>query len=191
MSREYDLYLDQHKANVKKAYDWIRENLPELITDEAQKADWLTSFAHDQSKTEPDEYEAYDAYFYGGNRSFQVVEDFEKAFLIHLHRNPHHWQHWILSAYDDEKGSRVFEMEYPYILEMICDWWSFSWKTEKLTEIFSWYEARKDHIQLGPKTRKTVECILEQIKAKLIEKSGYAVAGIDLGRGDDFTAHGF
>lgn len=167
MSRAYDLYLEQHKSNVKRAFDWIRENLPELITDEASTADWLATFAHDQSKTLPDEYDAYDAYFYGGNRSFQVVENFEKAFLLHLHRNAHHWQYWILPAYDDEKGSRVFEMDYPYILEMICDWWSFSWKQEKLDEIFSWYDKRKYTIQLGPKTRKTVEDILAKIKAKL------------------------
>ena len=31
MSKEYDLYLQEHKANVKKGFEWIRENLPELI----------------------------------------------------------------------------------------------------------------------------------------------------------------
>lgn len=31
MSREYDLYLQNHKANVKKGFDWIKENLPDLI----------------------------------------------------------------------------------------------------------------------------------------------------------------
>ena len=33
MSRGYDEYLQQHKANVKKSYDWIKDNLPELIPD--------------------------------------------------------------------------------------------------------------------------------------------------------------
>ena len=31
MSREYDLYLQNHKANVKKGFDQIKENLPDLI----------------------------------------------------------------------------------------------------------------------------------------------------------------
>ena len=33
MSREYDLYLESHKFNVKRGFDWIKENLPELIID--------------------------------------------------------------------------------------------------------------------------------------------------------------
>lgn len=31
MSFQYDQYLDQHKANVKRGFDWIQENLPELL----------------------------------------------------------------------------------------------------------------------------------------------------------------
>ena len=31
MSREYDLYLEEHRENVKKGFDWIKEYLPELI----------------------------------------------------------------------------------------------------------------------------------------------------------------
>lgn len=80
MSREYDLYLEQHKSNVKKGFDWIKNNLPELIPNNI-RLDCLDlvyqiGFAHDASKTEPDEYNAYDAYFYSGNRSYQVVQDF-------------------------------------------------------------------------------------------------------------------
>lgn len=166
MSREYDLYLEQHKANVQKAFEWIRENLPDLVSGD-NHYEWYTNFAHDQSKTDSDEYPAYDAYFYGGNRSYQVVQDFELAFLNHLHKNPHHWQHWILPSYDDEKKEKIFEMPHEYVIEMICDWWSFSWKQEKLDEIFSWYEDHKKTIQLHPNTRYAVEDILRQIHEKL------------------------
>ena len=31
MSIQYDQYLTQHKANVKKGFEWIRDNLPELV----------------------------------------------------------------------------------------------------------------------------------------------------------------
>ena len=60
-------------------------------------------------------------------------------------------------------------MDYRYILEMICDWWSFSWSSGNLNEIFSWYDKRKDYMKLGKQTRKTVENILEQTKKKLEE----------------------
>lgn len=170
MGYEYDLYLLEHRENVKKAFEWLKDNLPDLMeTENNVDMAYQICSAHDRSKNQLDEYDAYDAYFYGGNRSYAVVEEFEKAFLLHLHRNSHHWQHWLLPAYDDEKGSRVFEMPYEYIIEMICDWWSFSWKTGELNEIFNWYDDRKNHIQLAPKTRKTVEDILERIKNKLDE----------------------
>ena len=45
---------------------------------------------------------------------------------------------------------------------MICDWWSFSWQKGDLGEIFNWYDEHSDYIKLSPKTRKTVEDILEQ-----------------------------
>ncbi len=64
MSFQYDQYLERHRSNVKRGFDWLFENLPE-ITKEATNAGWNAEFAHDKSKDEPDEYEPYDAYFYG------------------------------------------------------------------------------------------------------------------------------
>lgn len=95
MSFQYDQYLARHRANVKRGFDWLSENLPGLMTN-TLTAGWNTEFAHDQSKNEPDEYEAYDAYFYGNNRSYEVVQRYQRAWLLHIHRNPHHWQHWVL-----------------------------------------------------------------------------------------------
>ena len=167
MSAQYDQYLHTHKANVAKGFAWIRENLPELIKN-VENLEWLICFNHDASKTEQDEYEAYDAYFYGGNRSYAVVQEFNKAWLKHIHRNPHHWQHWVLINDEAKEGEVVIEMPYEYIIEMICDWWSFSWSKGDLTEIFKWYADHKN-IKLHPKTRATVDVILGKIKEKLKE----------------------
>lgn len=165
MSYQYNQYLEKHKSNVEEGFRWLQKNLPEIT--EGSGAEHNIIFAHDQSKMEPDEYEAYDAYFYGGNRSYAVVEDFRKAWLLHIHRNPHHWQHWVLINDDPEEGEIVLEMPYCYILEMICDWWSFSWSEGNLLEIFSWYEKRKSYIKLHPDTRKCVEDILAKMKTTL------------------------
>lgn len=152
---------------MKQDFAGYRKNLPEIT--EGSGAEHNIVFAHDQSKTEPDEYGPYDIYFYGGNRSYAVVEDFRKAWLLHIHRNPHHWQYWILINDDPEEGEIVLEMPYCYILEMICDWWSFSWFKGNLLEIFSWYEEHKNYIKLHPNTRKLVEDILSRIQNKLGE----------------------
>lgn len=153
MSYQYDQYLAKHKENVKKGYDWLLENLPDLVKN-IPNLGWQTGFAHDQSKSEPDEYEAYDAYFYGGNRSFKVVQEYRKAWLLHLHRNPHHWQHWVLINDDPEEGEILIEMPDNYILEMICDWWSFSWAIGNHYIIFDWWDKHKNYIKLHPKYQK-------------------------------------
>lgn len=166
MSYQYDQYLEKHKANVKKGFEWMLENFPELVRD-IPDLEWQTGFAHDQSKSEPDEYEAYDAYFYGGNRSYSVVQEYRKAWLLHLHRNPHHWQYWILINNDPEEGEIILEMPDNYILEMICDWWAFSWAEGNLSEIFNWYDEHKKYMKLHPDTRKRVEYILGRMKEKI------------------------
>lgn len=168
MSIQYDNYLIQHKANVFKGYEWIRDNLPDILRG-GYDYDHQLWLRHDDSKSHKEEYDAYDAYFYGGNRSYKVVQDFKRAWLRHIHQNPHHWQYWVLINDDPNEGETILDMDYNYIIEMTCDWWSFSWSKGDLYEIFNWYDVHKDYMKLSPKTRKTVEDILEKIKAKLDE----------------------
>lgn len=164
MSWDYDNYLQEHIENVQKGFRWMQEHLPGLILDEF---DYSNILHHDNSKRQPKEYKAYDAYFYERNKSFQVVQDFNYAWLHHLHHNPHHWQYWVLINDDPEEGTVALEMPYEYIVEMICDWWSFSWKTGKLRSIFDWYDEHKERMILADNTKKLVERFLEEIKMEL------------------------
>ena len=168
MSREYDIYLQQHKDNVRKGYEWIKLHIPEILTGlRLDELDSQICMEHDASKILIDEYGAYDIYFYGGNRSYQVVQDFNYAWLHHIHHSPHHWQYWILHNDEPGEGIIVLDMPINYIIEMICDWWAFSWKDGDLTEIFKWYNAHKDYMKLSDKTRKIVTNILDKIRAEL------------------------
>lgn len=163
MSQLYDDYLKEHVTNVGKAWVWMWDNLP-VSPVYGMEIENLVRM-HDMSKTKRDEYRAYDDYFYSGNRSARVVRDFHKAWLKHIHRNPHHWQHWVL-IHDDEP-MEALEMPPEYVYEMIADWWSFSFKSGNLREIFSWYEKHVPGMILHPKTKNLVEGILGQIKEKL------------------------
>jgi hypothetical protein len=75
----------------------------------------------------------------------------------------------VLIEDDGYEKFKALEMPYNYIIEMICDWWSFSWKKGDLTEIFEWYDKHRDRMKLGRNTRRTVEDILAEIKLKLTE----------------------
>lgn len=162
MSQEYDNYIVEHCENVNRALEWFYYNLPDLV----RGHDFDNVGMHDESKRWPEEYDAYDAYFYG-EKTKEVKERFNYAWLNHIHDNPHHWQHWVLINDDPEEGSIGLEMPYCYIIEMICDWWSFSWKTGNLYEIFDWYEKHKSRMILHESTRKIVEYILKKIKEVL------------------------
>ena len=50
---------------------------------------------------------------------------------------------------------------------MICDWWSFSWRSGNLYEIFDWYAKHRDGIQMNDTSRKIIEDILNKIRTKL------------------------
>jgi hypothetical protein len=169
MSKEYDNYLDEHIGAVHKAADWMFRNLNVFdgMTDEEAWAFRNAVTYHDRSKYSSEEYDAYDAYFYG-----EKDEDaFNYAWLHHIHNNPHHWQHWLLMN-DDGKyrdPDKVIPLEMPKVcvLEMVADWWSFSWRTGNLEEVFGWYEGHKDDIILHPKTREFVEAVLGEIWGRL------------------------
>lgn len=166
MSKEYNKYLQEHKANVSAAYYWLKKNTPHLMVDELERQ--ITS-AHDQSKSDANEYNAYDNYFYGEDKLHDVELIYQKAWLTHIHNNPHHWQYWILNNYDPEEGEVIIDMPYNYIIEMICDWWSFSFKQNKLDEIFNWYDSHKKYMKLGVDTKTMVEYVLAEINKKLKE----------------------
>ena len=166
MSSQYDAYLQRHSENVQRGYEWLKTNLPQIFKN-TPDIHWPIFIEHDESKFNWDEYFAYDDYFYGNNRSTSVVKDFQRAWLLHIHRNPHHWQYWVLINDDPSEGEIALEMPYNYIVEMICDWWSFSWEKGRLSEIFSWYDEHSAYIKLAPKTREIVEDILWEIRGRL------------------------
>ena len=171
MSYEYNQYLDNHIANVWKAFLYMKANLDGVIRDiPGVDWDWQIRLGHDKSKLLKEEYDAYDAYFYGNDKSSEIETAFEQAFLHHIHSNPHHWQYWVLIKDDPENGNTEIvgmPIPYNYIIEMICDWWSFSWSNGNLNSIFVWYDSHKDTILMEEETRKTLESILKQLKESL------------------------
>lgn len=168
MRSDYDDYLKQHIGNVKLGLEWLFINLPEIFS--RYDADYIGNniAQHDASKYSCHEYDAYCAYFYG-KKTAEVKEQFDYAWLHHIHNNPHHWQYWLLK--EDNGDLKALEMPYEYIIEMICDHWAFSWKADNLYEIFDWYEKNRSKMILHKNTQKNYEDILDKLKKKLDEVS--------------------
>ena len=162
MSAEYDAYLKDHIENLKKGLEWMYENLSDkLINGKKMIEAMMNAEIHDQSKYDKEEYDAYDAYFYGpSERPPEIQEAFNRAWLHHQHNNPHHWQYWVLVNDDPIEGTVALDMPDEYIYEMIADWWTFSWRNNNLMEIFDWYMRHQMYMILAPRTRMVVEDIL-------------------------------
>lgn len=183
MSVEYDKYLAAHISNVQKGLDWFRGQLPDILRP-ADSVNLEMQFAqHDASKRDKEEYDSYDAYFYGPSKSYKVIQDFNRAWLHHIHQNPHHWQHWVLYEDDPKNGKTpiLIEMPYNYILEMVCDWWAFSWASGDLFEIFNWWDAHKDTIRLHPNSRKIVIDILSKLEKELEVYCDVVLVDVEVG----------
>jgi len=58
----------------------------------------LIALFHDWDKFLPDEWFAYVHTFYApdGTKQYKESTDFARAWMLHQHRNKHHWQYWLV-----------------------------------------------------------------------------------------------
>jgi hypothetical protein len=116
---------------------------------------------HDLSKFLPSEWFAYAEWFYGGygcrfngGMFWQHIEHdkckerFDLAWLLHLHRNPHHWQFWVCNS---------LPMPEKYAKEMIADWKGAGRAQGHGNDLLDWYAKNKGKMILHRETRKFVE----------------------------------
>ena len=121
---------------------------------------------HDVSKFRPSEWFAYAEYFYGengGDGEFHepgVKQEFDAAWLRHIHRNDHHHQHWIL-RYDEGK-TKALKMPEECVVEMICDWKGAARAQGKdpAKDLCQWYGQHAKDMILHSGTRMAVETML-------------------------------
>lgn len=118
---------------------------------------------HDWSKFLPDEWCPYRDFFYkrdGATDGCYLAgndDAFDAAWLKHIHRQPHHWQHWFLR--EDEGVVKCVEMPYQYVLEMLADWHGAGAAQGSELSTYEWYQENA-HIKLHPTTRLIVEALL-------------------------------
>ncbi len=128
---EYLDYIKTHRENIKKAFDQYckRINKDSLNLDEKTLSIIRKNIEkHDMSKYTDEEFLPYLKHFFGKNDEKSEIL-FKKAVESHKKTNLHHPEAWI------DKRGRVHDMPYVYIVEMICDWWSFSIAKGEMTEI--------------------------------------------------------
>lgn len=149
-------YILTHKLNVLKSAQFLKENLPELFNDiNMEEFDNLIA-EHDNSKFSDAEFEPYAEKWFGNG---EKTEAYELAWEHHWKTNKHHPEYW--------NGN---DMEYIYILEMICDWLSFGFTKNDLSDIINFYynsAINDEEKNLSKNTKQIVEYILDLIEPYL------------------------
>lgn len=163
---EYYLYLDDHIKGVQDAWTHqLRPIIVEKYSDkvDVEKVDDLVR-NHDRSKYLQEEFDAYLHYFYPTSEHPKDEDAFNAAWLLHIHKNPHHHQYWVLIR--DEGELLPIDMPIEYICEMLCDWSSFSRKNPSSTA-YVWYENNAHKMNLSSNTKEWIETLREYLKDPL------------------------
>jgi hypothetical protein len=124
---------------------------------------------HDWQKFTPTEWSPYALSFYGPwgykDRPQWLKDDFDKAWLHHQHRGPHHWQYWILR--NDDGNIVALEMPNRYRLEMLADWRGAGRAINGKDDTVSWYLKNRDRMYLHYNTQNLIEQSLGVDKKEL------------------------
>ncbi|WP_102261033.1 DUF5662 family protein [Mesobacillus jeotgali] len=136
------LYILEHKINV--LVECWKEGL------------YIQGITHDLSKFNPKEFIPYTKKFFL-DRNIDSIDEmkWKFAWLHHQHKNKHHWEYWVV----DPNQKLALPMPRKYLLEMVCDWRSFSrrWgRKVKLSTI-----SLSDKMILHPETRDALEMIIQ------------------------------
>ena len=119
---------------------------------------------HDWTKFLPCEWFPYVESFYGKykykERPPSLVEAFDKAWLHHQHWNDHHWQHWILK--EDSGKLKLLTIPSCCIKEMVADWAGAGRAITGKWDVYVWFRANKDKMQIEPESLATIELYLER-----------------------------
>ena len=145
---QYASYVARHKWFVFRAGLKTRAPLWRLLI-------------HDWSKFTPAEWFPYVRSFYGGERTPAVRLAFDAAWLHHQHRNPHHWQHWLLR--EDDGDTKALRMPEPLVREMVADWMGAGRAITGRWEVGVWYAANAEKIVMHPEVRAQVEGLIARV----------------------------
>lgn len=119
---------------------------------------------HDMSKTNLEELPHYVRQFHGDKGD---PDGFARAWLNHIHCNPHHWQHWIFPDGYTPKGSTVdggiVAMPDIYVKEMVADWMGASLAYTNSWDMAEWLGQNLPKIKLHLTSWQTLKAVLRAL----------------------------
>ena len=204
---DYTDYIDTHVAFVKKAYEDLFKDIPSNLSGgffaDDNNVDCIEARIekHDGDKYNDERFEIYRKNHYPMDESEKEENlstyNSDKGWIGHWKANPHHWEYWlsffpkeldmVIRTYDYDgnyyEATLENQLKCAYI-EMICDWFSFSYKglkekdngtetpksaTGEPMSFKEWYKTAKKNIKIHPKMEDWFDKLLEYVQDKFEE----------------------
>lgn len=86
-------------------------------------------------------------------------EAFDRAWLHHIHANPHHWQHWILR--NEDGSTKALEIPETFAREMVADWCGAGRAINGKWDVATWYVRNAAKMQLHPLTARRAVALIQ------------------------------
>lgn len=119
---------------------------------------------HDESKFSVEEFPAAVERFKAGDPN---PDRYAAAWLNHVHKNPHHWQHWMFPDGFTPRGSSaeagVMAMPEEYVREMVADWMGSSMAYTGSWDMTKWLVDNMGRIRLHSRTAAAVRGVLAEL----------------------------
>jgi hypothetical protein len=171
LNKEYKQYINEHIANVQKAWNELQELAKnECFTfyydDFINRQICYLIDNHDQDKYNHNIFDSYRKNFFPINEKEKKKNKkrFEFAWKYHWTNNPHHHQFW--KSFDIVWGKYPQIPYQCFLIEMICDWQAMGYKFGD--NAYEYYYANKDDIFIYPEWVEYLESILELYNKKKI-----------------------
>ena len=157
----YIKYIVEHKKNIEKAFEEMKENslIFQRYDDDILDALWERVLVHDESKYSEEEFIPYRKNFFPINAEEKENNklDFDKAWEHHWKNNSHHWQYRKnKTSFNKDNKEEILD-----VLENILDWMAMGYKFNDRP--YQYYENNKNNIILCDDERKYLEDLIYNI----------------------------
>ena len=157
----YIKYIVEHKKNIEKAFEEMKENslIFQRYDDDILDALWERVLVHDESKYSEEEFIPYRKNFFPINAEEKEnnKSDFDKAWEHHWKNNSHHWQYRKnKTSFNKDNKEEVLD-----VLENVLDWMAMGYKFNDRP--YQYYENNKNNIILCDDERKYLEDLIYNI----------------------------
>lgn len=115
---------------------------------------------HDMSKFRPSEFFPYARALYSktGKSQWTDSDEFDKAWLLHQHRNKHHWQYWVVL--NDSGTFTPVNPDIRYTKELVADYLAMTYNPDIKDSAIDFFDKIRDRIRLHPEALQNISRFL-------------------------------